>query len=221
MSFFENSFNELKSPLEMLLRRPGSDKRLMPKQLVLSSSVEFVFIDPTDNSELLLFQADSISKTKRFTEKKNFKPFGYSSNIVLTRDEGWDIRITGKKTDAILNAIIYSQEESLTGASNISPNFNNQAYPFAGLKPHFQIRERVLYLPDSKGTATAIEEYVYKNVSIVGFEESIEENASPITFNLLCYSAYRDIVLIPSEVETGALDTVSNIIDGLLKQNKQ
>lgn len=217
MSFIQNAFGELGNPVDMLFRRPGSNKRVMSKQLILSSSVEVAFIDPVDGKEISLFQADSINKTKRFTEKKNFKPFGHTSNVVLTKDEGWDIRISGKKTDAILNAVIFAQEQSLTGSSNISPNYEGR---IAGMKPQFQIRERVFYLPDSKGEPSAIEEYVYNDVVIVGFEESAEENAAPLTFNLLCFSPYREMIIIPQEVGT-AIDSITNIIDGLLKQNKQ
>jgi len=221
MSFIENSLGELGSPMDMLFRRPGSDKRTMPKQLVLSSSIEFVFIEPiigssgiVAGSELLLFQADSITKTKRFTEKKNFKPFGYSSNIVLTKDEGWDIRISGKKTDAILNSLIYWQEKFLNGDSNV------YVAGVSNIKPQFNIRERITYLPNSRGEPSAIEEYIYRDVSIIGYEESVEDNATPATFSLACFSSYRDCTETISEISP-MVSSVANIIDDLLSRNKQ
>lgn len=217
MSFFENSINELGNPLDMLIRRPGGDKRLLPKRLVLSSSIEFVFIDPVDKKEILLFQADSINKTKRFTEKKNFKPFGHSHNIVLTRDDGWDIRITGKKTDTILNAVIYYQEDYLSGTSAISPGTSNKP---VGLKPQFDIRERVSYLPNSKGEASIIEQYLYKDVSIVAFEESFESDAAPALFSITCFCARREIINAPEEV-LEVSNSITNIINSMLKFNKQ
>jgi hypothetical protein len=222
MSFIQSSVNELGSPAELLFRRPGSDKRIMPKQQVLSSSVYFVFVDPVSKEEVSIFEAESINKTKIFNERKSFKPFGYSSNILLVDDKGWEIRISGKKTDAILSYLIYLQEKSLNGASNIAPNFNANANgaEIAGMKPELQIKEIISYLPNSKGEPTATEEYIYTDVTLFAYSESIEGDNSPIGFDLSCYAANRELISIPFEVEKVG-NIVTNIINDLLNRNKQ
>lgn len=222
MSFIQSSINELGSPAELLFRRPGSDKRIMPKQQVLSSGVYFVFVDPVTKEEISILEAESINKTKAFSERKNFKPFGYSSNILLVDDKGWEIRIIGKKTDAILSYLIYLQEKSLNGASNIAPNFNSNTNgaEIAGMKPELQIKEIISYLPNSKGEPTATEEYIYTDVTIFAYSESIEGDNNPISYDLSCYAANRELISVPFEVEK-VDNIVTNIINDLLKRNKQ
>lgn len=223
MSFIQNATNELGSPIDLLFQRPGSDKRVMPKQLVLSSSVFFTFVDPVSLEEIQLLQADSISKTKKFSERKNFKPFGHSTNVVLIDDNGWDIRITGKKTDSILSYLIYLQELSLNGNSNISPTFNtsDNGAQVAGMKFELQIKEQINYLPNSKGVPSAIEEYLYTDVTIIGYEEQIEGNNGTVSFTLSCYAGNRIVITNPTELNSPLNDIVTNIMNDLLSRNKQ
>lgn len=220
--FIQNSLGELGNPVDMLFQRPGSDKRVMPKQQILSSSVFFVFVDPISGEELSLLEAESISKVKRFSERKNFKPFGYSANVMLIDDKGWELRVTGKKTDAILSYLIYLQEKSLNGESNIAPNFKagRNGSEIAGMKPELRIKETITYLPDSKGVASATEEYIYTDVTIFAYSETIDGDNSPISFDLSCYAANRELVVVPRDVEQIS-ETVSNIINDMLKRNKQ
>ena len=197
-------------------RRNGN---ITPKRLVLSSECYISFISPKlGNADLDLVQIDSISKTKRFIEKRNFKPFGHEDNVVLIDDAGWDIRISAKKTDRNLNKFIYLQELYLRGYEGISK-----------IRPLIEIKEKFLYNISQDGTVGIEEEYVYKDVSIVGFDEEIAGNAGEIRYNIQMFSPRRIISnetsVIPFRQNTSfptiSTDSFSKIINDLLDFNYQ
>jgi hypothetical protein len=217
-------------PLVARMAGQGSspDGPIIPKRVLLSSECYILFESPLDYQNLDLVQVDSITKTKRFIEKKNFKPFGHEDNIVLIDDAGWDIRVSARKTDANLSKFIYLQELYLRRNNGISK-----------MKPMFEIREKFLYGVHTQGKdirPDITEIYVYKDVSIVGFDEEIAGNASEIRYNLQMFSPRR---FRPTPAEEGEFsfltnspnfvitsanapkDRVSNIIDELLAKNLQ
>lgn len=197
-------------------RRNGN---ITPKRLVLSSECYISFLSPgVDSKDLDLVQIDSISKTKRFIEKKNFKPFGHEDNVVLIDDAGWDIRVSAKKTDRNLNKFIYLQELYLRGYDGINK-----------IRPFIEIKEKFLYNVSQDGTVGTEEEYTYKDVSIIGFDEEIAGNAGEIRYNIQLFSPRRIISnetnIIPfgqnTNFPTISTDSFSKIINELLDSNYQ
>jgi hypothetical protein len=196
-------------------RRNG---KIVPKRLVLSSECYISFLEPGEKgNDLDLVQIDSISKTKRFIEKKNFKPYGHQDNIVLIDDAGWDIRISAKKTDRNLSKFIYLQELYLREFNNINK-----------MKPLIEIKEKFLYNISQDGLVGLEEEYIYKDVSIVGFDEEIAGNAGEIRYNIQMFSPRRTITnetnIVPGKNASSPVistDSFSKIINDLLDFNIQ
>lgn len=225
-SFIQGLFSPGNTVDPLVTRMAGTkygrpDGLIIPKKILLSSECYITFLSTVPKNEAFdLVQIDNITKTKRFIEKKNFKPFGHEDNVVLIDDAGWDIRISARKTDANLSKFIYLQEQYLRKNEGISK-----------MKPMFEVREVFLYGISTEGRQIKeqlYEEYIYKNVSIIGFDEDIAGNAGEIRYNIQMFSTNRTRTTGPVGVGTqgsvttdATKDRVSNIIDDLLAKNLQ
>lgn len=220
MSFFENSISELqKTGLDLLLSRPGS-VGIMPSQVVLSSQC---FVSFFVDSKEYIAEFDQFSKTKIITEKKNFKPYGYMHNISLINDQGWELSLTGKKTDQKLGLIISLQDYLLSG--NTNSGFGDK-YKASAAKLTFNIEEIVTYKSDPTGQPLMVEYYTYKNCSLTSFNEDTPSDNQPVTFSMKFFCpqrGYRNTLSGSDDAVTPEKlgDSISNMINGILKSNKQ
>lgn len=227
MSFIGDSFGKLsKTGLgDLLFSRPGSNERIMPRQVVLSSKCFVTFkIDETNE---YMAEFDQFSKTKRISEKKNFKPYGFTQNISLINDNGWELTFSGKKTDPKLGSIVQLQEYLLLG--NNYSGYGDQ-WKASAVKLSFDIQEMITYLPDEKGQPTAIEVYTYKDCSLISYSEETPSDNQVATFNMALFCPRRALRTTKDANENVADNAyadgnfsaqVYNMIDKILKNNKQ
>jgi hypothetical protein len=161
-----------------------------PKSILLSSQVSIQFI--INDKLFYLFDIDSISKTLNVNEKKKFKPFGYTHPITLTNIAGWDIRIAGKKADdGVLEEFIETIIELNNNNQNIYPK-NSQPY---GANPTINLVESILRY---NGESEVMEEYIYKDLVLTGYDIETPEDDSPITYTMSFYAPRRQ----PGNVRT-------------------
>lgn len=223
MSFAGDAFGKLsKTGLgDLLFTRPGSSERIMPRQVVLSSKCFISF--KVDQSEEYIAEFDQFTKTKRISEKKNFKPYGFTQNISLINDNGWELSFSGKKTDPKLGAIIQLQEYLLVGN-----NYSGYGDPWkasAG-KLTFDIEEMVTYLPDDKGEPTVMEIFTYKDCTLLSFNEDTTSDAQPVTFSMTFFCPKRGLKSKENMGDDNIYSTgnfsadIYNMIDKVLKNNK-
>lgn len=152
-----------------------------PRELLLSSQCVYTFKIGDEYFNLL--DLDNVSKTLKVNEKKNFKPYGYSHPIVLTSHSGWDIRMTGKKSnDGILEQLIDSISELNNNAENIYPK-NSKPY---GTNPTIELIEQVY-----GDNYNVIEGYVYKELVLTAFDQEVPDDNSPVTFTLSFFAKKR------------------------------
>lgn len=219
MSLFDVDFGKLaQTGVEWLTQRPGGNPTAVPKSPIFSSRVTFYLAIP-GGENLNIAEFDSMSKSKLIEEKKRFKPYGSLKNISLKKDNGWEITIQGQKTDGVLDYLIYIQEKLLNG-SNIS-SFPSAENSFNGLNvicgnPLFELSEFV------KLNDKSMTNYIYKDVSITGYNEDTPEDNGVITYTLNLYSPYRDNTLISMDAKIEKLQTdLGKIITEQIQKNKQ
>jgi hypothetical protein len=232
MSFIGDSFGKLsKTGLgDLLFTRPGSNERIMPSQVVLSSKCFITF--KLNGEKEYVAEFDQFTKTKRLTEKKNFKPYGFTRNISLIKDEGWDLAFSGKKTNPKMGALISLQEYLLNGETYSGFGDPVQAN---GVKLTFDIEEIITYRPDDKGVPSLVEIYTYKDSSIVAYSEETPADNQMATFNISFFCGKRELLfndakgvsplkanIDKTSAESGYISkNITNMIDDILQQNKQ
>lgn len=224
MSFAEDSFKELNNTGlgDLLLNRPGTNKRGMPSHVILSSQCTIIMKFSSDNIEqqIELAEFDQFNKSKRISEKKNFKPYGFTKNISLINDDGWDLSFSGKKTSRNLSYFIFRQEEMLAGAKYGVDGNKSVAN---GGKILLEVIEIIKYKPDSKGSELYTETYAYKNCSLVSYSEENPSDNQPLTFNLTLFCQSRDLLEKQEMKEFFSPEesTISNMInEAILKNTK-
>lgn len=223
MSFFENSIQQInQTGLDVLISRPGSYRRIMPGQLVLSSQCFLSF--KINEKEEYIAEFDQFTKTKIITEKKNFKPYGHMHNMSLINDQGWELSLTGKKTDPKLGSIIALQEYLTSGDNNSG---SGDKYKASSVKLTFDIVERVTYKPDPTGRPTIEEIYKYKDCSLASYSEDTPSDNQPVTFNMKLFCPKRfftrsDLNYGDNIYTSAAFNAeVYNMIDRALSNNSQ
>jgi hypothetical protein len=219
--------------LDVLLKRPGADgsSSIMPRQLVLSSQCFLTFRvtnfgeDGGDKKEVeYIAQFDQFTKTKIITEKKNFKPFGHLHNMSLIDDQGWELTLTGKKTDSKLGSIISLQESLLIGNNNSGYGIPHRA---SKIKLAFDIEEKITYKPDSSGAPLREEIYTYKNCSLTSYTEDTPSDNQAPTFTMKLFCPVRGLKMSDTGYDEDVYMTmdfgaqVRKMIDDVIKRNNQ
>lgn len=219
MGLFDIDFGKIaQTGVEWLTQRPGGNPTAVPKSPIFSSRITFYLAMP-GGSNLNIAEFDSMSKSKLIEEKKRFKPYGSLKNISLKKDNGWEITIQGQKTDGVLDYLIYIQEQLLNG-TNISA-FPSKENSFNGLNvicgnPLFELSEFV------KLNDKSMTNYIYKDVSITGYNEDTPEDNGVITYTLNLYSPYRNNTLISNDDQINQLQTdLGKMINDQIEKNKQ
>lgn len=217
MSGFSSFLGGLATGLDALLNRPGSYPSANPSKSILSSNVTLNFVG-SDGSIIPIAEFDEMNKTKALEEKKRFKPFGSTKTISLLKDNGWDITLTGQKTDGLLDRVIYIQEKLLNGTGMSSvPNIINTfgINEAIATRPLFEIME--LVRDNNKQYHT----YTYRDVSIIGYSENNPGDMNPITYNLTLFSPGRDFTIAGNDdVGDDAEANISDIITDMIDRNK-
>lgn len=232
MSFIGDSFGKLsKTGLgDLLFSRPGSNERIMPAQVVLSSKCFITF--KLNGEKEYVAEFDQFTKTKKVSEKKNFKPYGFTRNISLLVDNGWELTFSGKKIDSKLGALVSLQELLLNGQTY--SGFGDVLYA-NGAKLTFDIEEIITYKPDDKGIPSLVEIYTYKDSSIISYSEETPSDNQPVTFNISFFCGKRELLfndakgvspltsnIDKTSIESGLIGkNITNMIDDILQQNKQ
>jgi hypothetical protein len=231
MSFIGDSFSKLnKTGIgDLLFTRPGSSERIMPRQVVLSSKCFIRF--RLEGIEQYVAEFDQFNKSKRISEKKNFKPYGFTRNISLINDDGWDLSFAGKKTDDKLSALIALQEMLLSGQT---PSGFGAITEANGVKLTFDIEELITYLPDDKGQPQLTELFYYRDCSLLSYSEEVSSDNQPISFAMSFFCPRRDKLIGNSKAVSPLANNtnqdvfgynfgeqVYNMIDDILQKNKQ
>lgn len=232
MSFIGDAFGKLGNTGlgDLLFTRPGSSERIMPRQVVLSSKCFITF--KIDGNKEYVAEFEQFTKTKRISEKKNFKPYGFTQNISLINDNGWELSFSGKKTDQKLGELIALQELLLTGDNYSGFGDTLKAN---GVKLTFDVQELVTYKPDDKGVPGLLEVYSYKNCSLLSYSEDTPSDSQPVSFNMTFFCPRRELFFNDAKgvsplasnrdktiYDTGDISAnITNMIDGILQGNKQ
>jgi hypothetical protein len=183
----------IKSAYDFLLNGPS--KLGIPVPPTLSSQYHLKFFIGNSNESIDLFEIDNITKTLVSTEKKNFRPYGFTHNIKLMRYEGWDIKITGKKTNPALNYLIQKVYDITSGADEFSPNMANSPI----ITPLFRMRETIEAYPDEDYVPRILERYEYTDIVITGYDEEVPDDNMPLTFSLELFAKSRKTMKVSGE----------------------
>ncbi len=215
---FESIGSAISTGLDVLLNRPGSGPSALPKKSILSSNVTLSFIDVENSKEFYVAEFEELQKNKLFKEKKRFKPFGSMKSILLKEDAGWELTLTGEKTDGTLDRFIYIQEMYLRGKGvsslpNIESTFNNEQIIASNLS--FKVYEKAR--DNNKNLAV----YVYGDVSIISYSENIPKDNEPVTYTLSLFAPYRSLTPYSVNDPDKELETVlSKMIASIVANNK-
>lgn len=165
------------------------EKQFLPAPPVLSGQYELEFYIGDSTTPIHLFDIDSITKTLITNEKKSFRPFGFTHTIKLINHQGWDIKITGKKTNPALNYLIQKVYQLASYPMSIGPT--DQANPKI-LMPKFHMLETINQYPSEKKNEYRIkEQYVYNDIVITGYDEEVQDDNMPLTFTLSMFAQTR------------------------------
>lgn len=204
--------------LDVLLNRPGASAGAIPKKLLLSSKIS-ISIRGMNGESLEVAQWDQMRKQKILEEKKRFKPYGSMKTISLSKDLGWELNVSGLKTDGQLDRLIHMQEKMLngTGISSLPGNANTfNSNGIIGIKPLFEVSE---IISENDGGYTI---FIYEDVSIIGFDETVPADNSPIEYSLTLFSPTRKMVETSYSNDNTITETVlDKIINDLVNRNKQ
>lgn len=172
----------------------GPDDQPLPATPVLSSQYKLQFFIGSSKEPIHLFDIDNITKTMISTEKKNFRPYGFTHKINLMRYEGWDIKITGKKTNPALNYLIQNVYELASASPSISPNTRVWQNTQPILQASFKLRETISQYPDESYSPRIKEVYEYNDCVITGYDEEVSDDNMPLTFTLSLFAKSRQYV---------------------------
>lgn len=159
----------------------------VPVPPVLSSQYKLEFFIGDSDEPIHLFDIDNITKTLVTSQKKSFRPYGFSHKINLMNYEGWDIKITGKKTNPALNYLVQKVYELSAYPSAASPNLLNGPI----VTPLFTMTEIIEQYPDENYMPRIQEMYVYSNMVITGYDEEVPDDNMPLTFTLSLFARSR------------------------------
>lgn len=209
--------NTIGTGLDLLMNRPGGSASAVPDKLILSSQVKLI-LTGIESEPITVAQWDQMRKQKLFDEKKRFKPFGSMKSISLGTDNGWELTLSGQKTDGKLESLIYIYEKMLngTGISSLPEISTFNSSNSINTKPLFEVTE---FVKESNGKYSI---YIYKEVSIIGYDENIPSDNNPIEYSLTLFSPFRDKTSSGSDDNDTELETVlDKMINDLVNRNKQ
>lgn len=203
-----------------------SSSTAIPQQPILSSQYQLDFYIGNNQEPIRLFDIDNITKTLVTSEKKNFRPYGFTHKINLINYDGWSIKITGKKTDPSLNYLIQKVYESNSYSSHQSPNLAISKQSI--LMPMFRMIETVSSNPDEYYNPRTIEMYEYENLIIDGYDEEVNGDNMPLTFTLSLFAKSRKSLVSQVDLDSlkqddsGQIDQqIADLLTLLSKENKQ
>lgn len=203
-----------------------SSSTVIAQQPILSSQYQLDFYIGNSQEPIRLFDIDNITKTLITSEKKNFRPYGFTHKINLINYDGWSIKITGKKTDPSLNYLIQKVYESNSYSSYQSPNL---AIPKQSiLMPMFRMIETVSSNPDEYYNPRTVEMFEYENLVIDGYDEEVNGDNMPLTFTLSLFAKSRKSLVTQVDLDSlkqddsGQIDRqIADLLTFLSKGNKQ
>lgn len=219
-----SGFSSAKSAFDFL--QGQSSSTVIPQQPILSSQYQLDFYIGNNQEPIRLFDIDNITKTLVTSEKKNFRPYGFTHKINLINYDGWSIKITGKKTDPSLNYLIQKVYESNSYSSYQSPNL---AIPKQSiLMPMFRMIETVSSNPDEYYNPRTVEMFEYENLVIDGYDEEVNGDNMPLTFTLSLFAKSRKSLVSQIDLDSlkqddsGQIDQqIADLLTMLSKENKQ
>lgn len=219
-----SGFSSAKSAFDFL--QGQSSSTVIPQQPILSSQYQLDFYIGNNQEPIRLFDIDNITKTLVTSEKKNFRPYGFTHKINLINYDGWSIKITGKKTDPSLNYLIQKVYESNSYSSYQSPNL---AIPKQSiLMPMFRMIETVSSNPDEYYNPRTVEMFEYENLVIDGYDEEVNGDNMPLTFTLSLFAKSRKSLVSQIDLDSlkqddsGQIDQqIADLLTVLSKENKQ
>lgn len=195
----------------------ASPSRKLPKELILSSQYTLTFLIGEDYYNL--FDIDSISKTLKVEQKKAFRPYGFSHQLVLNNHLGWDIRISGKKSnDGLVDGLVQQITELNNNPNAFYPRSNK---PY-GANPTISLIEEVsnFNVVDGKQKNVVVESYKYNELILTGFDQEVPEDNSPITYSLSFFARSRVISLgTVKEIGESKIDAVLFSVRGAINNN--
>jgi hypothetical protein len=223
-----SGINSISSAFDFL-NNSGKEKggRPIPPTPILSSQYELEFFIGNSDQPISIFEIDNITKTLVSTEKKSFRPYGYTHNMKLMRYEGWDIKISGKKTNPALNYLIQNVYNLTTAPQDYSPNITVAKSQL--VTPLFRMRETINQYPDESYNPRIREIYEYKNIIITGYDEEVPDDNMPLTYTLSLFARSRELA-IPQGTQLGDYskknrpqsidDQISKLVFDLTVKNK-
>lgn len=195
----------------------ASPSRKLPKELVLSSQYTLTF--QIGEKYYNLFDIDSISKTLKVEQKKAFRPYGFSHQLMLNNHLGWDIRISGKKSsDGLVDGLV----QQITELNNNPNAFYPRSDKPYGANPTISLIEEVsnFQVINGKQTNVVVESYKYNELILTGFDQEAPEDNSPITYSLSFFARSRVISLgTVKEIGESKIDAVLNSVRGAINNN--
>jgi len=202
--------------LDLLVNRPGSSPSAVPKKSILSSRVTLILSSDVGD-EIDAAEFDQMSKTKILSEKKKFRPFGSMNTTNLVKDGGWELTLSGEKTDGNLDRLIYAYEKYLSGTGISSIPSVEASLGGEGVIGNTLLLNIKEFVNDNDGVTIT---YIYKDVTITSYQEDTPNDDSPITYTMNLFCPYRESVE-SSTVDSDKLETVlTNIISDILSRNK-
>lgn len=222
-SFIRSSgIGSIQSGLDFLFD-PKKQKKYIPETPILSAQYGLEFFIGNSTEPISIFQIDNITKTLVATEKKSFRPYGYTHNMKLMRYEGWDIKISGKKTNPALNYLIQNVYNLTTAPQDYSPNITASKSQL--VTPLFRMRETINQYPNESYNPRIREIYEYKNVIITGYDEEVPDDNMPLTYTLSLFARSRELAIPvgdyneknrPESID----DQISKLVSDLTVKNK-
>ena len=164
------------------------EKPFLPAPPVLSGQYELDFYIGDETEPIHLFDIDNITKTLVTNEKKSFRPYGFARTIKLIHHQGWDIKITGKKTNPALNYLVQKVYQFSSYPLSIGPT-DHVGTPI--IIPEFRMLETIHQYPDESYKYRIEEQYAYNNIIITGYDEEVSDDNMPLTFTLSMFAQTR------------------------------
>lgn len=197
----------------------GGSPTEIPAQPILSSQYKLEFYIGNNPEPIKLFDIDNITKTLITSEKKNFRPYGFTHKINLINYDGWDIKISGKKIGPQLNYLIQKIYESTSYPGYQSPNLAIPNQPI--VIPMFKMIETIESNPAADYSPRTREQYEYKNIVINGYDEEVSGDNMPLTFTLSLVAKSREMVAFEDDDSGEIKSQIDTLIQTLSRQNKQ
>lgn len=212
-----NLNNFAKSAFDFFQGKEPSE--VIPQHPVLSSQYELKFYIGNSQEAVHIFDIDNITKTLITSEKKSFRPYGFTHKVNLINYEGWAIKITGKKTNPALNYLIQKIYESASYPSFQSPNLAIARQKI--VMPMFRMVETIKSNPAQDYSPRTIEEYEYENMIIDGYDEEVTGDNMPLSFTLSLIARSRKTISFEDD-ESGVINQqINDLLDYLSRGNRQ